>query len=609
VADAARRETLLTTDNFLVLGILAIAVVLFVSEKLRVDVVSMIVLVGLVVTRLVTVEEAFSGFASPAVVTVWAVFIVSGGLTRSGVADLIARQVVRLAGRSQLRLTVLIMVTVGIMSAFMNNIGAVAILLPAVMSVARETDVPPSKLLIPLAWASLLGGNMTMIGTPPNILASSILESYGDIESFRFFDFTPMGVVVLTAGILYMVILGRRLLPRRTAGGELTDSYPVQEYLTEVRVGEDSPLVGKTVQEADLETRHNLNVIHVHLCCQESETVSATTEHRLEPGDELHLAATAEAILSANRTLGLVPVPDRPIQPWEPEPERSAFELAEVVLAPSSNLRGKTLHQMDFRSRFGLAVLAIRHHGETLFSRLSDISLDFGDSLLLQGSVDKINLLRRERDFLMLDLPPLETRRTHKAAVSVVILLSVLVVVAVGWLQVSAAMFIGALLMVLSGTLTMDEAYRSIEWKSVFLIAGMLPLGLAMENTGTAQFLADQIVGLVGNWGPLAVMMGIYLMTGLLTEVMSNAAATVLAVPIAIDAARSLGADPHAFVMAIVIAASTSFLMPIGHQVNVLVFGPGGYRFADYSRVGVWLNLILSILTALVLPLIWPLTR
>jgi di/tricarboxylate transporter len=598
----------LTTENILVLGILALAVVLFVSERLRVDVVAMIVLAALALTGLVTVEEAFSGFSSPAVITVWAVFIVSGGLTRSGVADLIAQQVVRLAGPNPMRLTVLIMITVGIMSAFMNNIGAVAILLPAVMSVARATDIPPSKLLIPLAWASLLGGNMTMIGTPPNILASSILETYGDIEPFTFFDFTPMGVVVLTAGILYMAFVGRRLLAKRMPGGGLTDSYPVQEYLTEARVAEGSPLVGKTVREADLEKRYGLNVIHIHLCCQEGETASAMTEHRLEPGDELHLEATADAILAADQSLGLTLVPDRPIQAWEPEPDRSAFELAEVVLAPSSSLRGKTLREMDFRSRFGLAVLAIRHQGETLFSRLGDISLDFGDSLLLQGSVDKINLLRRERDFLLLDMPPLEMRRTQKAPVAVAILLGVLVVVSAGWLQVSAAMFIGALLMVLSGTLSMDEAYRSIEWKSVFLIAGMLPLGLAMENTGTAQLLADQIVDLVGGWGPLAVMMGIYLMTGLLTEVMSNAAATVLAVPIAIDAARTLGANPHAFVMAIVIAASTSFLMPIGHQVNVLVFGPGGYRFADYTRVGVWLNVVLFILTALVLPLIWPLT-
>jgi di/tricarboxylate transporter len=406
-----------------------------------------------------------------------------------------------------------------------------------------------------------------------------------------------------------MVLVGRHLLPKRTPGGDLVDSYPVQDYLTEVRVVDGSPLVGKTVREADLENRHGLNVIHIHLCCQEGETVSAMTDHRLESGDELHLEAAADAILAANQTLGLAPVPDRPIQPWEPAPERSAFELAEVVVSPTSGLRGKTLRQIDFRSRFGLAVLAIRHQGKTLFARLGDVPLDFGDSLLIQGSVDKIHLLRRERDFLLLDMPPLEMRRTDKAPLSIAILLGVLVVVTAGWLHVSAAMLIGALLMVLSGTLTMDEAYRSIEWKSVFLIAGMLPLGLAMENTGTARLLADQIVGLVGSWGPLAVMMGIFVLTGLLTEVMSNAAATVLAVPIAIDAAQGLGADPHAFVMAIVIAASTSFLMPIGHQVNVLVFGPGGYRFLDYTKVGVWLNLVLLVLTALILPLIWPLTR
>jgi di/tricarboxylate transporter len=332
------------------------------------------------------------------------------------------------------------------------------------------------------------------------------------------------------------------------------------------------------------------------------------TDHRLQAGDELHLEATADAILTASQTLGLVPVPDRPIQPWDPEPERAAFELAEVVLSPTSDLRGETLRQINFRSRFGLAVLAIRHQGETLFARLGDVPLDFGDSLLVQGAVEKINLLRREPDFLLLDMPPLEMRRTQKAPIAIAILLGVLVVVTPGLLHVSAAMFIGALLMVLSGTLSMDEAYRSIEWKSVFLIAGMLPLGLAMENTGTARLLADQIVGLVGGWGPLAVLMGIFVLTGLLTEVMSNAAATVLAVPIAIDAALGLGADPHAFVMAIVIAASTSFLMPIGHQVNVLVFGPGGYRFFDYTRVGVWLNIVLLILTALILPLIWPLT-
>ena len=580
--------------------------ILFVSEKLRVDVVAMIVLVALVLAGLVSIEEAFSGFASPAVITVWAVFIVSGGLTRSGVADLIARQVVRFAGNNTARLTVLIMLGVGLMSAFMNNIGAVAILLPAVVSVARETKTPPSKLLIPLAWASLMGGNMTMIGTPPNILASGILESYAGLEPFQFFDFLPMGAVVLTAGIIYMLFVGRRLLPERTSPGELSETYQIQNYLTEMQVLEGSPLVGKTVQEADLDNRFGLNVIHIHVCCQENVTATPESDHWLEPGDELHIEAKPDAILEAQQALNLQPVPDREITPWKEEESRYAFELAEVVLAPNSTLSGKTFKEIDFRSRYGLSILALRHQNQTLFSRLGEVPLTFGDSLLVQGPVENINKLRSDRNLLLLEMPKQEVRRIKKAPIAVMILLGVLLLISTSLLHVSIAMFIGALLMVLTGTLTMDEAYQSIEWKSVFLIAGMLPLGLAMENTGTAQLLANQIINLIGDWGPLAVMMGIFIMTGLLTEVMSNAAATVLAVPIAIDAAMSMGANPHTFVMAIVIAASTSFLMPIGHQVNVLVYGPGGYRFFDYTKVGVWLNLVLLILTALVLPLIWP---
>lgn len=597
----------MTIENILILSILAGAIVLFVTEKLRVDVVAMIVLAALVLTGLVNIDEAFSGFASPAVITVWAVFIVSGGLTRSGVADSIARLIVRIAGQNSARLTVVIMVGVGLMSAFMNNIGAVAILLPAVVSVARETKTAPSKLLIPLAWASLLGGNMTMIGTPPNILASGILETYGGLEPFKFFDFLPMGIIVLTAGTLYMLFVGRRLLPEHSSGGELTETYHIQDYLTELRVEENSPLIGKTVKEADLDNRFGLNVIHIHVCCQENETALPTSDHRLEVGDEIHVEAKPEAILEAEQALKLQPVPDRDIQSWEKDPTRQAYELAEITLAPNSHLSGKTFSEIDFRSRWGLSILAIRHHNEMIFSRLGDVPLSFGDSLLVQGTVEQINKLRSSKNFLLLDMPQPETRKLSKAPIAILILLGVLGVVSTGLLHVSIAMFIGALLMVLSGTLTMEQAYRSIEWKSVFLIAGMLPLGLAMENTGTAQLLADQIINLIGGWGELAVLMGIFVMTGLLTEVMSNAAATVLAVPIAIDAALSMGANPRAFVMAIVIAASTSFLMPIGHQVNVLIYGPGGYQFFDYTKVGIWLNLILMVLTALILPIIWPL--
>ncbi|MGD8552802.1 MAG: SLC13 family permease [Anaerolineales bacterium] len=596
----------MSIENILVLIIIAVAVVLFVSERLRVDVVAMLVLTLLIITGLVTVEQAFSGFSSPAVITVLAVFIVSGGLTRSGVADQIGSLILRVAGTSQMRMTLLIMVGVGVMSAFMNNIGAVAILLPAVMSVSRKTGISPSKLLIPLAWASLMGGNMTLIGTPPNILASSILENYGNLEPFSFFDFTPMGIIVLATGTVYMLFIGRHLLPDRAAGGEIVNRFPVKEYLTELEVQEGSPLVHKTLREADLENSFGINVIYVHMCCQDMETVSSITDHRLEPGDELTVEASAEVIMTATEQLGLAPTSDREKQPWEASRDEREFELAELVLSPRSELNEKTIRQIDFRSRYGLSVLAIQHEGVTQYTRLGEIPIEYGDVILVEGPVDKIGQMRRDEEFLFLEMPSPEIRRIRKAPIALAILLGTLVVISAGWLHVSAAMFIAALMMVLTGTLKMEEAYNAVEWKSVFLIACMLPLGLAMENTGTARLLADQIIRLVGSWGVIAVLVGIYIMTSLLTEVMSNAAATVLAVPIAIDAALELGVDPHTFVIAVVIAASTSFLMPVGHQVNVLVYGPGGYRFSDYTKVGLWLNLLLLTMIVLTLPLIWP---
>ncbi|MFC1996230.1 SLC13 family permease [Chloroflexota bacterium] len=591
----------MTTDSILIFVILGIALVLFISEKIRVDLVALMVLVSLTLTGLITPEEAFSGFASPAVITVWAVFIISGGLTRSGVADVIARFILRLAGHNQVRLIVLIMLTVGVMSAFMNNIGAVAILLPAVVSVAREMKVSPSKLLIPLAWASLMGGNITLIGTPPNILASSILANYPQIPNFEFFDFAPMGLIVLTTGIFYMIVIGRHLLPVRTPGTGLSEDYPIREYLSEVQVQMDSPLLGRVVREVDW---GELSVLHIDT--RAGEILNPRSDHRLERGDRLLVEASAASLLEGAQSLGLAPTPegDRAVM----RVPDGSLKLAEVVLSPKSGLRGKTLTELDFRARAGLSVLAIRHEGTTLFSRLAEIPLQFGDSLLVEGPTDRLTALRREPDFLMLDTyPQLEPRRTRKAPLTVAILLAGLVMVTTGWLPVPVALLIGAILMVLSGAISMEEAYQSIEWKSVFLIAGMLPMGIAMETTGTAQLMADWIVKLIGGWGAMAVLVGIYIMTGLLTEVMSNAAATVLVTPIAIDAAFRLGADPRAFVIGVVLAASTSFLMPIGHQVNVIIYGPGGYKFSDYTRIGVFLNVILLLVIILTLPLVWPL--
>ncbi|MEJ2448409.1 MAG: SLC13 family permease [Anaerolineales bacterium] len=591
----------MTQENILVLAILAVAVVLFVSERLRVDLIAMLVLITLSLTGLVSIEEAFSGFSSPAVITVWSVYIVSGALFRSGVADTLANFMLRLAGMNYLRLLFVIMLTVGVMSSFMNNIGAVAILLPAVVSVARKIKVAPSKLLIPMAFTSLLGGKMTLIGTPPNILATSIMETYGGLEPFGFFDFTPMGAIVLGVGILYFLLIGNRLLPDRTPGGDLSASYHIRDYLSEVRVGEKSSLIGLTLPESQLGQKFDLNVIQIQRC--DEGLLVPLQDPVLMAGDLLRVQGSSQNIIKASEALGLESILD-----WKfEELNQESQALIEVTLSPTSQMQGKTLKQSDFRARYGLTVLAIQHHGESINANIADIPLDLGDALLIQGPAERIAQLRRDRDFLILETPPMESKRIKKAPLAILILAGVLIAVTTRILHVSTAMLIGAVLMVLTGVLNMDEAYDAIQWKSVFLIAGMLPMGIAMQNSGTALFLAEKIVELVGNWGTEAVMMGIFLMTALTTEVMSNAAATVLVTPIAIDAARNLGANPQTFVMAVVIAAATSFLMPIGHQANVLVYGPGGYKFSDYTKVGVWLNIIIFFVVLFILPLIWPL--
>lgn len=596
----------MTAEITLVLSILAVVILLFVSEKVRPDIVAMLALVSLAISGLLTPQEAFSGFSSPAVITVWAVFIISGGLTRSGVADRLASLMLRLCGKNEAIIIIVIMLIVGGMSAFMNNIGAVAILLPAVISVARQTNIPTSKLLIPLAWASLMGGNMTLIGTPPNILASGMMEAYG-VTPFRFFDFAPMGILVLITGILYMTLVGRRLLPSRTTGGEITQSYPIQDYLTEVQVQENSPLIDKTLESADLSNRHDINVLRIYRADGQRQPVSRM--HRFLPGDELLIEADANAILSASETLKLIAAPVQKAAETSDTSrnDKASFVMAEIVLSPNSSLKGQTLRQINLRALYGLNVLAIRSHGRLQISRMANTAIAFGSSILVEGPPEKIALIRHNPDFLVLDTPQPEIRNARKAPIAIAILAAVLVLTTLGWLSVPVAMLIGALLMVISRILNMEEAYKSISWQSVFLIAGMLPMGLAMEKTGTATFLADQIIAVVGAWGPMVVLMGLYLLTSLLTEVMSNAAATVLVVPIAVDAAFKLGADPHSFIMGIVIAASTSFLMPVGHQANVIVFGPGGYRFFDYTKVGVGLNLALFFLVFFTLPLIWPL--
>lgn len=592
----------MTTEIALTLAIIVGALILFGIDKLRVDVVALIVLLTVALTGLVGPEEAFAGFSNPAVITVWAVYIVSGGMFKTGVASLLGKFILRLSGENEIRLIAVIMLTCGIMSAFMNNVGATAMLLPAVVSISRQTKVPVSKLLIPLSFSSLLGGKLTLIGTPANILATSIVAEHG-LPTFSFFDFTLIGLVVFSTGILYMVLIGHRLLPVRQAPSEEQATQELRDYISEVRVLPDGDLVGRTLYESRLGADYDLTVIAI--IRDDVEITVFDRDKRIQSNDILVVEGKIKNLIHARDKFGLAIESETHTQLGELDVKNA--HIVEATLAPRSSMVGRSLRSINFRDRYGFTVLAIYRQGEVITQRLRSVDLQFGDALLLQGPRHRLAGLNINNDFIVLEPVTIPINRQRKMPIAIGLLILVIGLVLFTGLHISTAMVIGAVAMVLTNCLTMDEAYQSIDWRTVFLVAGMLPLGTAMENTGAARYLADLLLGAVGDMGPMAALAGIYILAAVITQPMSNAAAMVLVVPIALDTALSLGANHLTFTLAVVIGAATSFLTPVGHQANVLVFGPGGYKFFDYARVGAPLTVFLFISTMIALPLLYPL--
>lgn len=778
----------MTLDIATVFAITALAVLLFITERVRVDLVALLVMASLALTGILTPVEALSGFSNAAVVTVWAVLILSAGLARTGVAGSVGHRVLGLAGNGEARLILLIMLMVGVLSGFMNSIGVASLFLPVVIDIARRTKIPPSKLLMPLAFAALMGGLITLIGTPPNILISEALRA-ANLEPFGMFDFTPVGIVVMVAGILFIALLGRGLLPdrdisRQTANGaqDYKEFYDLQDRMVMVHLPDDSNLAGKTLGKSRLGSILGLNVVAIihngqtqlapsvetvlqtgdrlllegnldqltefhdrqHLVIEDEkiaieklisagiqlveleltpdshlikrtlrqidfrhrfavivlairrgETVWRTNlesipllagDKLLVQGDQTQLDALRaekdfvssppqaaqvyqleerlmlvrlpedsalvgknliESRLGESFGLGvmgiirqgethLMPDPQEQLEAGdtllvkgnredlltvdglqtlriesEPPPALSDLEteevgLVEAVLSPHTTLVGRTLREIHFRAKYGLSVLAIWREGRAFRSNLGEMALRFGDALLLHGARDRIQLLGSDPDFLVLTEEAQEAPRTNKALLAVLIMAVVLLPVILGWVPIAIMAVVGVGLMVLTGCLTMDEAYRAIEWKAVFLIAGMIPLGIAMQKTGAASFVATWMVGMLGVYGPTAVMAGLYVLTSLTSQVMPNPAAAVLLAPIALNTANDLGISPYTLMMTVAVAASAAFLSPVSHPANLLVMGPGGYRFSDYIKVGLPLTLVVLVVVVLVMPIFWP---
>ena len=592
----------MTTEIALTLAIIVAALVLFATEKLRVDLVALLVLLAVGLLRLIDPGDVFDGFSNSAVITVWAVYIVSGGLFKTGVADTLGRTIHRLSGDKEPRLIATIMVTCGVISAFMNNVGATAMLMPALIGISRRTKIPVSKLLIPLSFSSLLGGAMTLIGTPANILAMGILAERG-LPTIGFFGFTPMGLVLLTTGVLYMALVGRHLLPVREGAQGRQDVYRLREYVTEVRVSTTSPLAGKTLLDSGLGRDYDLTVLGLERDGECLDRIGRDT--LIQKDDLLTVEGSPDDLMGVREALGLASEDKQRLDLERLEPGN--VQLIEATLAPNTGLVGRTLRGVRFRDRYGFTALAIWRHGQAITQKLRDVPLHFGDALLLQGPRHRVRELQEGKDFLVLEPLEVEQLRRNKAPIAIAALMLAILLVVFADFYISMAMVIAAVIMVLTGCLSIEEAHESIDWRTVFLVAGMLPLGMAMEATGAAQYLADNMVEALGDYGPTALLAGVYLLAALITQAMSNAAAIVLIVPIAVNTALALGANHLTFTMAVVIGAATSFLSPVGHKANVLVFGPGGYRFFDYARVGALLTVALLIVSMIFLPLFWPL--
>jgi len=783
----------MTLDIALVLIILGISLILFISEVIRMDLVALLVLGALALTGLVTAEQAFDGFSNGAVITVWAMFILSEGLTRTGIADIIGRQVMKLGGRREISMILVIMVTGAVLSAFMNNIGVAALMLPVVVDVARRTRIPASRLLMPLAYSTLLGGLMTMIGTPPNLLISESLTRFG-FEPFKLFDFTPIGGAVMAVGVIFVAFFGRFLLPKQIAehGKHVsqrslraqyklhertfmmrvpTNSILVGKTLAESRIGtstgliilalvrqgrseplpsrqtvlrggdgilvqgrvdqfrelrrwsdlviereapvlksmvaakiayaevtisDTSPLVSELVRHAAFRSRFNVSVVGLRRRNQyrltnlayvplrkgervlvqgevdavaQLEKFSDFTDVELLKGERLDEqyrtdermfvvrlpkeSDLAGASLKKSRlpdvfdfrivaifrdsALTVMPRGDeiliggdllliegqpgdldvlRGLQDFEIETSvpanLGAFEserltLMDATLDPRSTLAGLTVGELNFRERYGIELAGIWREGEMVGTEIADERLQIGDALLLLGPRERLQLLSTDSDFLILTPLGQKPPDTRRAPLAAFIMLAVVVSVMMGKAPISVAAVVGGSIMVLTGCLNMEQAYRAIDWRAIFLIAGMLPLGTAMADSGAATYLADQVMTLLGDAGPWPVIMGLYVLTAMATMIIPTAALVVLMAPIVLSAMGDMGLRPETAMMAVAMAASASFTSPISHPANILVMGPGGYRFIDYLKVGVPLTIVVFITVMVLLPILWPL--
>ena len=591
----------MTPDMLIVIGVLLVALVLFVTERVGVDLTALMVMAVLLLTGILTPGEGLSGFSNAATVTVAAMFVISAALRGTGAVDALARFTSRMYGRHFLTGLGLTLLVVGGLSALMNNTPVVAVFIPVMLGVAQERGIPASKLLMPMSFAAMLGGITTLIGSSTNLLIGAVAADHG-LGAIGMFEFTLAGLVIFVAGAVYLLTVGVRLIPARGGAAELTDRYAMQEYLTDIVLLAESPSVGTTVATSPISRDVDMDILEV---IRDGKRVRGRVERvELRAGDVLRVRGDLRQIRAVQQRSGCVLQANAALH--DKDFEDDDMVLLEVIVAPNSSLVGSSIRSARFRNTFQANALAIRHHGRLRRSGFRDMRLTAGDALLVEVARDDADAIKTNRNFVVASEIPVPTVRKRRLLPALLIGLGVIAVSALEILPISVAAVVGSILLVLTKCITAEEAYQAIEWKVIFLLGGIISLGLAMEKTGIAALLSSQIVGVVGAAGPTAVVAVLYALTALLTNVMSNNATGLLLAPVAIAAAESMGVDARPMLMAVLFAASASFMTPVGYQTNTMIYGVGQYRFSDFLRVGTPLNLLLLAVATLIIPFFFP---
>ncbi|MDN6195810.1 MAG: SLC13 family permease [Atopostipes suicloacalis] len=596
----------MTVNILIIFILLAILMLMFFWEPIPADFIALSVPVVLVLLKgwtNISINDALSGFSNTATITVLAMFILSSAVQKYGFVQVLGEQIEKLSkGSNTLRYFIVITIA-GLAAAILNNTPVVAIFIPLVIRLAHKSNSSPSKILLPLSYASMLGGTLTLLGSSTNLLASGISDDLID-HPFSIFEFTSVGLVLFAVGIVYLLTIGKKLTPARIhPKDDLAKSYKIKDYLSILKVDASSVLVDHSIKTASEEHGENLEIIDIIRERKESEY--DPKKRTIKADDLLVVHGQEDEILELTESYGLQALGENRLDQKSIEEENSEKELIEIIIPIGSRVIGQTLNDLDFTQKHHAILFSIRRRENLSYENLDELTLRAGDSLLLKGDQSSLKRLKDDQNYVVVRNTDPDQYDRKKMYGSLGILLGVIALTIIDFLPIVISSLLGVILMIASGLLKPHEAYEAVDWSVIFLLAGLIPLGTALEKTGATSYLAEGFIHYSKDF-PLIIVLGLfYLFTALFTNFLSNNAAVILMLPIAVDLAQKMGANPFAFVMAVTFAASTAFLTPIGYQTNLMVYGPGAYKFSDYLKVGAPLQIILAVITPILIKMVW----